>query len=251
VATRDLNQPLFADDDQAPVAIATTVEESPDLIAARAVIAERDAQIAAYQAAVAAQPIQIGELEHVEDNVATELRARVIQPILDAELKKQAAVYDARIAKLEGRFETQSLTEAQRVENGKKRALATLNEAIFAAHPDFSEVSNSDWYIRSLSQTIPLTTRTFGEEIRAAYKAGNVEQFNRLVSHVKSNYAGSSTPAMVFGSNGMPDLSPVVAEAAPVAITRAEMEAVRTDFQRGRVSRKEYVEKVRQYEAQP
>lgn len=243
---RPIDSPLFSDDS----AVAIAPEPDEDVAQLRATLAEKEAEIASFKAALEATPLQIGELEHVDEPIASELRSRVIEPIVAAALKKQAAEYDKRMAKLESGFANAALTESQRAENSKKRAVAALNETIFQAHPDFNEISNSDGYLRAATQIIPLTTQSFGEAIKAAYKAGDATQFNKLVAHIKSNYMSTPTPTVVLGTGGVPDLSPVQENPAAPIITRTDMDAARTAFLQGRLSRAAYKEKVDQYEAQ-
>lgn len=249
---QQISHPLFSLDDAAPVAVAEEpAPDSPELAQLRADLATAKARNSEYEAALAAQPIKYEGLEHLEESVAQELHTKVVAPTVEAALKKQAAEFDKKFARYEADVATRALTETQRSQNTKQRQIADLNTAIFEAHPDFTEVSSTDWYLRAVAAVVPLTTQTFGDAIKQAYKSGNAEHVNKLVSHMKSNYAAATPVAMVLGGGGGgPDLSPVVQAAAAPAITRAEMDAARTQFQQGRLGRKEYSEKVSQYQAQ-
>lgn len=249
---QQISHPLFSLDDTPPVAIADeSGPDTPELIQLRADLAAAKARNSEYEAAIAAQPVKYEGLEHLEESVAQEMYAKVVAPTVEAALRKQAAEFDKKFARYEADVANRALTETQRSQNTKQRQIADLNTAIFEAHPDFTELSSTDGYLRAVSAMVPLTTQTFGDAIKQAYKSGNADHVNKLVSHIKSNYLSAAPAAMVLGGGGGgPDLSPVVQPAAKPLITRAEMDVARTQFQQGRLGRKEYSEKVSQYQTQ-
>lgn len=243
--------------------LAQQQEFSAQLEASKQQLAEANKRIAEFEAAQAQAAldaqvsdlinIEIGELEYLDGDAARELKEKILVPLV----KRTVAATEARLAQVNtvanSALDASNSNMTKWQEEQKRAQLAQINSAIKARHPDVEQIIGTPEYRSFMSQVIPGTLVTYGSQIDAAYKSGNVDYVNTLLDQFKQGGASlqsiatppvnpvASTPTATPGNTyTYADLDEQIHKLNRREITPAEYKQFLDDFSKaeaeGRVS---------------
>lgn len=126
------------------------------------------------------------EFENLDPEAVKELSNKVLNPVL----RRQQEEFDKRTQQMAERLEHMErsrIAEEERLtEKQRNDRIAQTNSAIFAAHPDFESIRNSQEFQRVLAQRVKGSSTKLSDIAANEYYAGNHKFIVDLVTKFKS-----------------------------------------------------------------
>jgi len=173
--------------------------------------------------------------EHLDADGVKELRAKLIDPMVEFYERKLAAQqqqFEERLSKYDGRFAEQDQMTVQQKQ-------AKTDMAITSVHPDAQAWLNSKEWATYAARVMPGSLTPIHETVVAAYNAGNHDVVNYHLAQMKAGLMGKpSTPAVSGGGNAKPAVTPPAESAAK--FKRADLHAVVQAYNSGQMTRQDY-----------
>lgn len=181
--------------------------------------------------------IDLQGLEHVDSDVAQEIRDKILVPVINRVTQATEARLAQATTLANTALEANSSTLTKWQEEQQRARTADLNRAITARHPDVERVIASPEYSAFMAQVIPGTLVTRGSQIEAAYKSGNADFVNQMLDEFKGVQPG-------FAQIATPPINQVVAttgaSADGASFTYADLDEAKYKLSRREMTHEEY-----------
>lgn len=190
--------------------------------------------------------IDLQGLEHVDSDVAQEIRDKILAPVINRVTQATEARLAQATTLANNALEANSSTMTKWQEEQQRARTADLNRAITARHPDVERVIASPEYSAFMAQVIPGTLVTRGSQIEAAYKAGNADFVNQMLDEFKGGQPG-------FAQIATPPINQVAATTGVstegASFTYADLDDAKYKLSRREMTHEEYRNFLAEFEA--
>lgn len=125
------------------------------------------------------------EMETIDPAAAQEIGAKVIRPVLE----RQQQAFEKRLAEVQSTLEADRKEREQlvyRMTEGERNAMRNAtNEKIFAAHPDFAQLRQTNEFNQFLNSTVRGSSLKLEKLIADEYHSGNADFVIQAINEFK------------------------------------------------------------------